>query len=525
MESFPWFNPNDTSSRTQTLAIIGTAFIVVAALLLQAVYRLTFHPLAKIPGPRLAAVTDYWRWYYEMKGVLPFKLKQLQAECNWPLIFRVGPNHVVVHDPTQYDVIYRVNSQFLKDRGFYEKWASGRNGGTTVTACDKQKHSARRKETMAQLSKQKVQALHPLVSEKLARVLGHVQQLSDSRRPVNVFYAWRCMTLDIISEFAFGRCLNALENPDFKCEMIDTMDHFVSHFNYVIRLPSFVLSLVMKPILRDIVPGAESMRVFFKWANTCVVDFRRNKDKHCLLDTLLDPDTPGEKLTVAQIQSEAEDTLVAGSDTTALTLTYACVNLARHPHLWERLYQEIMPVYGPPDGFPTLRPLENIPLLVACVKESLRLASPSPGYLWRTVPEQGYTLDVHGGSDKETYFVPPGTSIGMSAWVEHFDEDVFPDAEEFRPSRWLGPDNGTSGPDGDLDRYLVPFSKGSRQCGGLNLAYLEIYLALSAMIVRFRIKGEAEPGKPMVQREQFVGFLQDSEWNIFFEPRTVEEGA
>lgn len=217
----------------------------------------------------------------------------------------------------------------------------------------------------------------------------------------------------------------------------------------------------------------------------------------------MDPDKP-EKLTVAQIQSEAEDTLVAGSDTTALTLTYACVHLARQPHLWELLYQQLKPVYGPADGFPTLRPLENIPLLVACVKESLRRATPSPSYLWRTVPEECYSL-VHG--DK-TYFVPAGTSIGMSAWVEHFDEDVFPEAEEFRPSRWLGPDNGTSGPNGDLDRYLVPFSKGSRQCGGLNLAYLEIYLALAAMIVRFRIKGEAEPGKPMVQKEQFVGLLQ-----------------
>jgi cytochrome P450 len=211
-----------------------------------------------------------------------------------------------------------------------------------------------------------------------------------------------------------------------------------------------------------------------------------------------------EKLTIPQIQSEAEDTLVAGSDTTALTLTFACVYLARQPNLWERLYQEIKPVYGSLDGFPVLRSLDSIPLLVACVKESLRRATPVQSYLWRTVPEEGYSL-THG--DK-TYFVPAGTSIGMSAWIEHFDEDIFPDAEDFKPSRWMGPDNGVSGPNGDLDRYLVPFSKGTRQCGGINLAYLEIYLALAAMIVRFRIKGEAEPGKKMVQKDQFVGVLQ-----------------
>jgi len=250
-----------------------------------------------------------------------------------------------------------------------------------------------------------------------------------------------------------------------------------------------------------------------------------------MFDTLMDPNRQ-ERLTVSQLKSEAEDILVAGSDTTATTLTYACVHLARQPHLWERLYREISPVYGPLDQIPPLRQLENISLLVACVKESmfvpslfsncsimlnvspgtnflprwagLRLAAPSPSYLWRTVPEEGYQLTC---GDKG-YFVPADTTIGMSAWVEQFDKDIFPDPEEFKPSRWLGPDNGTSGPRGNLDRYLVAFSKGTRQCGGMNLAYMEMYLALAAMIVRFRVKGEAEPGKEMVQREQFVGLLQ-----------------
>jgi len=117
---------------------------------------------------------------------------------------------------------------------------------------------------MGQLSKQKVELLHPLVSEKLSIFLGHVQNLSESRKPVNVFRGWRCMTLDIISEFAFGQCLGALGDPNFENDMIETMDTFVGHFNYVVRLPSFILELITKPIFRDIIPGANSMRIFFK---------------------------------------------------------------------------------------------------------------------------------------------------------------------------------------------------------------------------------------------------------------------
>jgi cytochrome P450 len=120
------------------------------------------------------------------------------------------------------------------------------------------------------------------------------------------------------------------------------------------------------------------------------------------------------------------------------------------------------------------------------------------------VPAEGYHL-THGNN---TYRVPAGASIAMSAWVGQYDPHIFPEPHEFRPSRWLDSAGGCGGPDGDLDRYLVAFSKGTRACGGVNLAYLEMYLALAAMVVRFRVKGEAEPGKEMVLLDQFVGLLK-----------------
>lgn len=99
--------------------------------------------------------------------------------------------------------------------------------------------------------------------------------------------------------------------------------------------------------------------------------------------------------------------------------------------------------------------------------------------------------------------LPPGTSVGMSAAIQHYDEDLFPEPFAFRPSRWLGPDGASK----ELDRYLVPFSKGTRQCGGINLAWMELYLALSSIVMRLSVKGEVEPGKELVQLEYFVGAL------------------
>jgi len=55
---------------------------------------------------------------------------------------------------------------------------------------------------------------------------------------------------------------------------------------------------------------------------------------------------------------------------------------------------------------------------------------------------------------------------------------IFPDPETFDPERWLDKEKR-------LDRYLVSFGKGSRQCLGINLAYAELYLTAATLVSRF----------------------------------------
>ena len=52
------------------------------------VYRLTLHPLAKFPGPRLAAVTRYYEGYYDLiqNGQYTSKIEELHRKygmLNW----------------------------------------------------------------------------------------------------------------------------------------------------------------------------------------------------------------------------------------------------------------------------------------------------------------------------------------------------------------------------------------------------------------------------------------------------------
>jgi cytochrome P450 len=68
----------------------------------------------------------------------------------------------------------------------------------------------------------------------------------------------------------------------------------------------------------------------------------------------------------------------------------------------------------------------------------------------------------------------------------HHNEDVFPDSRNFNPLRWTqAVDDKEQKP---LSRYMVSFSKGTRQCLGMHLAYAELYIGLSNMVRRCNLE-------------------------------------
>ncbi|GLA84050.1 hypothetical protein AtubIFM56815_008260 [Aspergillus tubingensis] len=70
----------------------------------------------------------------------------------------------------------------------------------------------------------------------------------------------------------------------------------------------------------------------------------------------------------------------------------------------------------------------------------------------------------------------------MSTRMIHFDPDIFPKPDEFNPERWIGESGKT------LDKWNVAFSKGTRSCIGINLAYLELYVCLANIFNKTQIK-------------------------------------
>ena len=65
----------------------------------------------------------------------------------------------------------------------------------------------------------------------------------------------------------------------------------------------------------------------------------------------------------------------------------------------------------------------------------------------------------------------PQVPVGMTSFFIHHNEDIFPDSQSFIPERWMDPTQRKH-----LERYLVAFSKGARQCIGIPYVYRSMTL-------------------------------------------------
>jgi cytochrome P450 family 4 len=86
------------------------------------------------------------------------------------------------------------------------------------------------------------------------------------------------------------------------------------------------------------------------------------------------------------MMEEIQTMTTAGSDTTALTLSFATIMLAIHQAVQEKLYKEMCDIFGKSDRDPTLDDLTRMDYLERVIKETMRLFPIGP-VLFRQVQE------------------------------------------------------------------------------------------------------------------------------------------
>ena len=161
-----------------------------------------------------------------------------------------------------------------------------------------------------------------------------------------------------------------------------------------------------------------------------------------------------------------KDMLEASMDTMCTPIEWAISELLRHPRIMKKAQQELETIVG-------LRrqveesDLPKLEYLSMVVKETLRL-HPLSAFLFHHGKEE---CEVGG------YRIPKGATVMISLWAIGRDPEVWPNAELFRPERFI--DNNV---DYRNDFRLLSFGSGRRMCAGMQLALTVCPLILAQMI-------------------------------------------
>jgi len=199
----------------------------------------------------------------------------------------------------------------------------------------------------------------------------------------------------------------------------------------------------------------------------------------------------GEAMTDLQIRDELIALIAAGSETTAMALTWAWYELARNPEVAERLRQESAQVLG--GRIPTFEDLPKLTYARMVFEETLRLYPPA--WMISRTPLREDTISgyhVRGG----------GTSmIALCIFLTHRHPDFWERPDEFMPERFAP---------GQSERHrfaYLPFGMGQRKCIGERLSLIEGTMVLAATAQRFKL--ELPKDHPEVKAVPFVTLHPD----------------
>ncbi|RBQ68277.1 hypothetical protein FVER14953_05538 [Fusarium verticillioides] len=452
------------------------------------IYRITFHPLAKYPGPFLCRTSWLYQTYYEafLSGRMLERLPALHQKYG-PVV-RINPGEVHIKDASVFHQIYKQNTRFTKDPIAYTLGVPN----AISMLFDISEHKKRRETLNPSFSKRRILLLEDLMYEELEKVMSHAMPYIERKEPLPIQDAYYCFTADVISHFTFGKSIDLISQPNFSRERVEQLRSFTNSIWILIHF-GFIHKIVSALPRRVAAFANEGYQMIFceGLAQDAVRRHEHSDGKpkelgeETIFDRLLAGNNSKEneadmsrrkqapKMAAQQIADESVGLLMAGTETTATMLAYGTYYFMTFPEVQAKIMAELATVQRTESGRLPIQQIESLPYFTGFVKETLRFAHGVPGRLTRVVPSGG--LYIPSIND----YIPEGYVVGMSHMMIHNDPEIFEAPNEFRPERWMGEEGK------QLDHWLLTFSKGSRNCLGMNLAYTEMHLMLANVFTRF----------------------------------------
>ncbi|KAG8529623.1 uncharacterized protein KY384_005103 [Bacidia gigantensis] len=433
-----------------SLAYGAIGLLVYSSLLV--IYRLCFSPIAQIPGSKLAAATS-----------APYnKLTKWNDRFGIPLS---------THGTAQHEL-----------------------------------HHKRRMAINPYFSKKSINELVPQIQDRMTTLLNHLRKdYEDKDKVLSLTDMWASFAAENIFAYTFAWSYNFLDSLDEKNPFLESNRELAQTVHVTGHYPQFLKFMQSIPESWVAVLNP-SMKAIFDFQNGIVAQIVRMKkgknetlnksENRTVFHDILESDLlPPEEKSITRMQQEATAICVAAIGTISTSLSHACFEILRNPTIKSRLEKELQDSFPDHSRAPTLSELERLPYLTAVIQETdttMIALRASIGVAQRLSHVQPTPI-TYG-----IYTIPANTPIGMNIYNQHYDPRIFPDPNNFQPDRWLGDpkvpvpkDSSAQAEKGGeqeektrqspLSRFLVPFSKGPRNCLGQFLAHAELYIGLASL--------------------------------------------
>ncbi|KAL3496570.1 cytochrome P450 [Aspergillus germanicus] len=458
------------ASLTPTTALSQAAILlsiyISAILTALTLYRLLLNPLNNFPGFRLARLTAFAHTI-DISKKMDRHMILYNAHKKWGRFVRYGPNDISVSDPDVVRVALAPGAVCQKAPWYAFEYP----GCSLISVRNREAHARRRRIWAPAFSDKALRGYELRVERYNKALLRQIEGLDG--KPTNIAKWFECWSFDIMGDLAFGQSFNMLESPDGHWA-INLLKEGQAGGGLSIPAWGARLLFAFPPIARE----------YFRFQGFCADQIEKrlkiqgkqvNSDiTHFLIENYLSlTGVPGKsekekKAELTRLHFDSKLIVVAGSDTTASTITFLFYHLAREPGLLERLREEIRGLTKD-GGEIEYRKLQAATLLNACIFEALRLHPAVPSGLPRKTPPEGvYVGETH---------VPGDTVMMVNFYAMAHDEDNFVAADKFIPERF------TTRP--DLIKHkdaFIPFSTGPAGCIGKNLALMEIRLMTAHLV-------------------------------------------
>ncbi|KAK8071849.1 hypothetical protein PG996_005197 [Apiospora saccharicola] len=483
----------------QSLLYVGSFCAPLLVLWLWGFLKSVTSKTRSIPGPRLARFTRLW--YFKKVWDGSWHRDNMALHQKYGPIVRVAPGWFSLSAPDK--EVYGIASRFPKS-DWYQGWKHpSPDRWTLFPDQDIRRHAETRRRFQSLYSLSALLSYEPYVDSCIDLFLDRrMAEFARAGEVVDMAHWFQCFAFDVLGDMTYSRRFGFLDRGE---DVAGTMRALEKSMPYSTLVGIYAwLHPYLYPLMEKI-PGSgaagrtylmrfvsqriaarNEARAKLRRADTKKPSMAADSDSNSgaprdFLDKLMDThDENPDKVTPHHIFMMGLSNIIAGSDTTSISLSVILWYLVTTPGCMAKLRNEVDSQPRTPEGkkiaFKTAN--TSMPYLQAVIKEALRLEPAAGLPLWRVVPKGGATVS---GQHFEA-----GSVVGINAWVAHYDRDVWgEDAGVFRPERWIEAEKGDPERLRQMEAHYMPFGLGSRTCIGRHVSTLEMCKLIPELVAKY----------------------------------------